>query len=86
MSPTIDLGLVLPSSVEALDIPRLNNRTIRHCDVRYAIFFASLDETKVILTHLFLTSGENFFNRFTQFTGKVKNTKLQIPLPRDFFD
>jgi hypothetical protein len=86
MSPTIDLGLVLPSSVEALDIPRLNNRTVRHCDVRYAIFYASLDKVKVTLTHLFLTTGEDFFNRFTQFAGKVKNTKLQIPLPRNFFD
>ena len=85
MSPTIDLGLVLPSSIEALDIPRLKNKIIRHCDVRYAIFYASLDGTKVTLTHLFLTTGESFFTRFTQFAGKVKNTKLQIPLPRDFF-
>lgn len=85
MSPTIDLGLVLPSSVEPLDIPRLKNKAVRHCDVRYAIFYAVLDGTKVTLTHLFLTTGEDFFNRFTQFAGKVKNTKLQIPLPRDFF-
>jgi hypothetical protein len=33
-----------------------------------------------------LTTGESFFTRFTQFQGKVLNKKLQIPLPRDFFD
>jgi hypothetical protein len=86
MSPTIDLGLVLPSSTEALDIPRIKNTTVSHCDVRYAIFYAELDGTNVILTHLLLTTGESFFKRFTQFAGKVKNTKLQIPLPRNFFD
>lgn len=85
MSPTIDLGLVLPSSVEILDIPRLKNKVVRHCDVRYAIFYASLDGNKITITHLFLTTGEEFFTRFTQFAGKVRNTKLQIPLPRDFF-
>jgi hypothetical protein len=86
MSRTIDLGLVLPSSTEALDIPRLNNIVIRHCDVRYAIFYAFLEEKKIIITHLLLTTGEAFFSRFTQFSGKIKNTKLQIPLPRNFFE
>lgn len=86
MSPTIDLGLVLPSSVEPLDIPRMKNKAVRHCDVRYAIFYAVLNGTKITLTHLFLTTGEDFFTRFTQFAGKVKNKKLQIPLPRDFFN
>lgn len=85
-SPTIDLGLVCPSSTEALDVPQIQNNQIRHCDVRYAIFYASTDGRQVTLTHLILTTGEDFFGRFPQFQGKVLNKKLQIPLPRDFFE
>jgi len=85
-SPTIDLGLVRPSSDEALDVPKIEGRQIRHCDVRYALFYAETDGKNVILTHLFLTTGESFFTRFRQFQGKVLNRKIQIPLPRHFFD
>lgn len=85
-SPTIDLGLVRPNSEEALDVPKIEGRQIRHCDVRYALFYAETDGKRVTLTHLFLTTGERFFTRFPQFQGKVLNRKLQIPLPRDFFD
>lgn len=85
-SPTIDLGLVLPSSTEPLDVPKIGGRQVRHCDVRYAIFYAHTDGTLVTLTHFFLTTGDAFFSRFPQFQGKVLNRKLQIPLPGDFFD
>lgn len=85
-SPTIDLGLVCPNSEEALDVPKIEGQQIRHCDVRYALFYAETDGNSVILTHLFLSSGERFFTRFPQFQGKVLNRKLQIPLPPDFFD
>lgn len=85
-SPTIDLGLVCPDSVEALDVPKIGGRQIRHCDVRYALFCAETDGKNVTLTHLFVTTGEKFFTRFPQFQGKVLNKKLQIPLPADFFD
>lgn len=85
-SPTIDLGLVRPSSTEPLDVPQMGGRQIRHCDVRYALFYAHLDDGRVRITNLYLTTGESFFTRFTQFQGKVLNKKLQIPLPRDFFD
>lgn len=85
-SPTIDLGLVYPNSTEPLDVPQIGGHQIRHCDVRYALFYAKTDGQKVTLTHLFLTTGENFFSRFPQFQGKVLNKKLQIPLPADFFD
>jgi hypothetical protein len=84
-SPTIDLGLVLPSSLEPLDVPKIDDQQIRHCDVRYAVFYAKTDGALVTLTHLFLTPGESFFKRFTQFQGKVLNKKLQIPLPAGFF-
>jgi len=85
-SPTIDLGLVCPDSEEALDVPKIDGRQIRHCDVRYAMFYAATDGHNVTLTHLFLSTGERFFTRFPQFQGKVLNKKLQIPLPTDFFD
>ena len=84
-SPTIDLGLVRPDSKEFLDIPKIVGRKIRHCDVRYALFCGKTVGTKVKLTYFFLTTGEAFFSRFTQFKGKVLNKKLQIPLPSDFF-
>lgn len=61
MSPTIDLGLVLPSSSEALDIPRLNSKIIRHCDVRYAIcssfysnsYFANIPKSTISVCFYF---------------------------------
>lgn len=85
-SPTIDLGLVRPDSLELLDAPRINDIQVRHCDIRYALFYAKTDGKQVTLTHFFLTTGASFFERFPQFQGKVLNKKLQIPLPSDFFD
>lgn len=85
-SPTIDLGLVTPESTEPLDVPIINGKQIQHCDVRYGIFCGNVTNGMVELTHFFLTTGEAFFSRFPQFQGKVVNSKLQIPLPDDFFD
>lgn len=85
-SPTIDLGLVCPNSKEALDVPKIEGRQIRHCDVRYALFYGVTNGEKVTLTHLFLTTGELLFSRFPQFQGRVLNRKLQIPLPVRFFN
>lgn len=85
-APTIDLGLVCPNSEDPLDVPMLGGTQVRHCDVRYAIFYGSISNATVTLTHFFLTTGEAFFSRFPQFQGKVLNAKLQIPLPADFFD
>lgn len=83
---TIDLGLVRPSSQEALDVPKLADQQIRHCDVRYGLFGAEIDGDLVRLTDFYLTTGEVFFDHFPQFQGKVLNKKLQIPLPATFFD
>ncbi len=85
-SPTIDLGLVQPSSEELLDIGQLDDYHPRHCDTRYALFYARIDQGSVVLTHLFVTTGADFFRRFRRFEGKVVNKKIQIPLPRNFFD
>lgn len=85
-SPTIDLGTIKPDSEEPLDIPMINGYQIRPCDVRYALFYAVIANEKVRLTNFYLTTGEMFFSRFPQMKGKEVNKKLQIPLPRDFFD
>ena len=78
---TIDLGLVSPDDATPLDfLPR-----VRHCDVRYAVFYGTILGSEVRLDHLVLARGADFFTFFQRFEGKVVNTKLQIPLPRDFF-
>lgn len=85
-SPTIDLGLVCPDSTEVLDTPQIRGAQIRHCDVRYALFYATLEGDNICLTHFFISTGEGFFSRFPRFEGKVLNKKLQIPLPASFFE
>lgn len=85
-SPTIDLGLVCPDSPEPLDVPQIAGTQVRHCDVRYAVFYGETDGENVTITHFILVTGEKFFSRFPQFQGKVLNKKLQIPLPSNFFD
>ncbi|GEK08324.1 restriction endonuclease [Pseudoalteromonas peptidolytica] len=85
-SPTIDLGLVCPNSEAYLDIEKVNGYQIRHCDVRYALFYGNIENGMVNITKLYLSTGADFFSRFEQFGGKVLNKKIQIPLPRNFFD
>ena len=84
-SSTIDLGLVDPSSEDFLDISQLGDTQLRHCDTRYAIFYAITDGETVELTHIVVTTGEKFFTRFRKFGGKIINGKIQIPLPKNFF-
>ncbi|MDR4127196.1 hypothetical protein [Yanghanlia caeni] len=84
-SPTIDLGLVEPNSLEYMDVQQLGATRVRHADTRYALFYARTDGATVVLTHLFVTTGERFFTRFRKFGGNVINGKIQIPLPRNFF-
>jgi len=85
-SPTIDLGIVRPDSTDPVDMPKMGDHQVRHCDVRYALFYAVTDGVNVTLTHFFLTTGEDFFGRFPQCKGNVLNAKLQIHLPKTFFD
>jgi hypothetical protein len=84
-SPTIDLGLVSPDSLDGTGLPKILGSQIRHCDVRYAIFYGTTDGLKVRLEKLFMTTGESFFKRFPRFEGRIVNKKLQIRLPPDFF-
>lgn len=82
-SPTIDLGLVSPDSVEAAEEIGV---AIRHCDVRYAVAYADrLSPTRLRIAAVVLVTGESFFTEFQRFEGKIINTKLQIRLPAGFF-
>lgn len=81
-SPTVDLGLVLPSSNDPAEGLASG---LRHADVRYAVIFGQTDADLVTVESVVTTTGEAFFDEFIQFEGKVSNTKLQIPLPKDLF-
>lgn len=81
-SPTIDLGLVAPSSEEFCDFS-LAGTKIRHSDIRYAVFDAEIKDSVVTIKGLYLSTGQDFFNHFQQFGGKIVNRKIQIPLPDD---
>lgn len=85
-SPTIDLGLVTPESTDPLDMPVISDVRVRHCDVRYALFYGDIRDGVVTITNVYLTTGESFFSRFPQFGGMVLNRKSQLTLPRSFFD
>ena len=84
-SPTIDLGLVSPDSEDVLDVPMIMGKQIRHRDVRYVIFHGEQKNGTVSIRGLSLVTGAEFFSKFPRFEGKILNKKLQIPLPRDFF-
>jgi hypothetical protein len=75
-SPTIDLGLVSPDSKTPLDIEKVNNTTLRHCDVRYAIFYAKIEDGMVNITNLIVTNGRDFYDRLPKFEGIVLNKKI----------
>ena len=83
-SPTIDLGMHSPLDEEIL----LNNgdKTFTSKDVRYVILDAKIDSVKISLENLYVVNGEHFTEAFPLFQGNVQNKKLQIPLPRNFFD
>lgn len=85
-SPTIDLGLVLPSSQDNIDVQQLLDYHPKHKDTRYAIFHAYTDGDNVTINNIFLVTGADFFTRFRQFKGKTSNGKLQMILPRDLFE
>jgi hypothetical protein len=86
LSTTIDLGIAAPDSTEPLNLPAIQGKHLRHCDVRYAIFAGNTDGDTVTLTNLILVTGEELFDRFRRFEGRVLNKKLQIYLPNGFFD
>lgn len=85
-APTIDLGLVCPDSTAPLDMPMVGGTRFTHSDVRYAVVGGAIENKMVRVTHVYVVTGADFFKFFRQFGGKVLNKKLQIPLPRGFFE
>lgn len=83
-SPTIDLGLVCPDDEDVLDVTQIAGNQVRHCDVRYALFYGAIRAGRITISDLVVTSGADFFTRFPRFEGRVLNNKLQIPLPSGF--
>ncbi len=81
-SPTIDLGLHSPE--DGSYILSLKGIDIYSEDIRYAIFDGEVIGNRVYLRNLYLVSGENFSEFFPIWEGK--NSKIQLPLPIDFFD
>lgn len=93
-SRTIDLGLILPTSIVALEgIPALRVAPSEigtsfqptHQDTRYAMFGASIENGVVRIRSLAMIVGRDFFSSFRQFEGKKQNSKLQIPLSENLF-
>lgn len=84
-SPTVDLGLFLPTSQEPTSIPKIKDKNIKMSDVRYCVVYGNVIKNEIIIDKIILTSGQEFFKFFRQFQGNEINTKIQIPLPKDFF-
>lgn len=84
-SPTVDLGLVDPASEEPLPPPF--PAPLRICDVRYAVFGATnTDNETTRINSVHMVAGVNFARVFERMGGLVQNSKLQIRLPREWFD
>ncbi len=84
-SPTVDLGLFLPSDENNLDIPKINNLNVRMCDVRYAIFYGIRTDSFIKITNFYLVTGKDFFQHFRQFEGRRVNKKIQMLIPNSFW-
>lgn len=83
-SPTIDLGLHSPE--DRTTILSVNGQEFRCQDVRYIIVDGFLDSGKVRIRYVHLVNGRDFLNYFPLFGGMEQNSKLQIPLPSNFFN
>lgn len=83
-SPTIDLGLHSPEDGKL--ITSLDDMDFYSQDIRYAIFDGEVHGNRVLLRNLYLVTGEDFSSYFPLFKGMKTNSKIQLPLPVDFFD
>ena len=82
-SPTIDLGLHSPDDNTALF--SINGQEFRSRDIRYIIVDGFVESSNVIIKYIHIVNGRDFPKHFPLFGGNVQNSKLQIPLPSDFF-
>lgn len=82
-SPTIDLGLHSPE--DGQEIVTTNGISFFSQDIRYAIFDGTVMGDEIQINNLYVVTGEEFSRYFPMFQGKGTNSKLQLPLPHDFF-
>jgi hypothetical protein len=85
-SPTIDLGLHSPDGTDIVFRDADTGQQFITKDVRYIVAAGTVRDNSVIIRIVFAVNGDNFFTFFPRFQGKVQNSKLQIPLPKNFFD
>jgi hypothetical protein len=85
-SPTIDLGLALPSSKEKFHTGHLGVTGLSFSDIRYCVFAAEIDNDDLVINKVVVTTGKDFFSRFRQFEGRKVNSKIQLRLPESFFN
>jgi hypothetical protein len=83
-SPTIDLGLHSPNYNKV--ILSCNKKSFTSRDIRYVIMSGIKNSDIIQIKCLFMATGEEFFQFFNMFGGRIQNAKIQIPLPHNFFD
>ena len=83
-SPTIDIGLFLPNSEVAIELSNFSQR-ITPKDIRYSIIYVEKKRNIATIKTIIIVNGENFFDLFNLFKGRVVNKKIQIPIPNDFY-
>jgi hypothetical protein len=83
-SPTIDLGLHNPG--DAFRVFQYENTIFFTKDIRYVIFSGEKKDKNIKIKNMYISTGKDFTKHFNMFGGKVQNTKIQIPLPNDFFN
>ena len=85
-STTIDLGAFSPDCGELLEFPAIGATHAEHRDVRYAVFCGTIKDAEMTITGLTMVTGREFFSVFKKFGGLELNQKIQLILPRNFFD
>lgn len=80
---TIDLGRTAPDSP---DVALTLSPRLRHRDARYLIAYAVREGDVLRITNIVVSSGDAFFSEFRWVGEGRKNDKLQLTLPRDFFE
>lgn len=85
-SRTIDLGLFKPDDQEELNIPAINGYVPKVEDLRYAIFYCSVDDTQMTIDKVFLVTGKDFFKYFHLFSGNKQNKKIQLHLKKEYWN
>jgi hypothetical protein len=84
ISPTIDHGLHSPSDNSTLFT--VCGQEFRCRDVRYVIIDGIVESNLVRIRCVYVVNGRDFEKHFPLFGGKIQNKKLQMSLPKNFFN